>query len=146
MSDENPCALEKLAHVSRYLLVALFAAALAAGWMTGNPDRASAATPIGAAPNYLSCTVKIGNNSKFYITDTNSRTVCVYSLIGDSIRLVSVRKFDFDSRVMDSSLNAPVPADGKSLTRDDAKNYAKNSQSQVEAALKKIGQQLPEGE
>ena len=144
MSDENPCALEKLAHVSRYLLVALFAAALAAGWMTGNPDRVSAATPVGAAPNYLSFTVKSAGNSKFYLTDTNLRTICVYALVNESVKLVSVRKFDFDSQVVDSSIkvnNVALESMG-GATREHAASFVKGCQNQLDAATQKFGENM----
>ena len=145
MPDDKSCALEKLAHISRYLLVALFAAALAAGWMNGNPDRASAATPVGAAPNYLSFTVKTAGNSKFYLTDTNLRTICVYALVNEGVKLVSVRKFDADSQVVDSSIKTArgtLEALNGGATRDDAVNYAKLCQPILDAATQKFGENM----
>ena len=41
MSDENPSVLERLAIAARYLLVALFAAALANGWLAASGERAA---------------------------------------------------------------------------------------------------------
>lgn len=142
MSDENPCALEKLARVSRYLLVALFAAALAGGWLGGNgPDRVYAAAPIGAAPNYLSFSIKSPGNSKFYLTDTNRRTICVYALVNESVRLVGVRKFDVDSQVVDSSIKVggATLESVNGATHDQAANYVKLCQPILDSASQKFG-------
>jgi hypothetical protein len=150
MPEENPCALEKLAHISRYALVALFAMALASGWLSGTgQDRVSAATPIGAAPNFLSFTVKTAGNSKFYLTDTNLRTIAVYSLEKESVKLVGVRKFDADSQIVDSSIKTArgtLEAVSGGATREDAVNYAKHCQPILEAATAKFGSDLgPKG-
>lgn len=141
MSVENPSVLERLAIVTRYLLVALFAAALVAG-LNGSARPAHAAAPVGAAPNYLSCTIKAGGNNKLYITDTNKKVICVYALINDGVRLVSVRKFDADSRIVDGSLKAPVPLDGIGVTREGAHAYVKLCRPLLDAAAKKIGHPL----
>ena len=142
MSDEKPCAFEKLAHISRYLLVALFAAALAAGWIS--PERAHAATPVGAAPNFLSFTVKNAGNSKFYLTDTNLRTICVYTLVNESVKLVGVRKFDIDSQVVDSSIrvNGAILENPNGVTREQAGNYVKACQPTLDAASQKFGENM----
>ena len=141
MSEENPSVLERLAIAARYVLVALFATALASGWLAASSDRAYAATPIGAAPNYLSFTVKNAGNSKFYLTDTNLRTISVYALVNESVKLVSVRKFDVDSQVVDSS----IKINGTSLesingaTHDQAANYVKLCQPILDNFSQKFG-------
>ena len=131
--------LEKAAHIARYAMVAVFAIALSATWQSnnGSGDRAYAATPVSAAPSFLSFTAKVGGNSKFYITDTNRKVICVYSLTNDQLRLVSARKFDHDSRIRDGSIKAPVAMEGMPLTRDDAEAYANNLQKLLDAAAKK---------
>ena len=142
MSDENPSVLERLAIAARYALVALFAAALASGWLAATGDRAYAATPIGAAPNYLSFTVKNGGNSKFYLTDTNQRTICVYTLVNESIKLVGVRKFDVDSQVVDSSIKGhtfPALESANGVTREQAGVYVKLCQPTLDNASQKFG-------
>ena len=143
MSEENGSVLEKLAIVSRYLLVALFAAALASGWFGASSDRAFAAAPVGAAPSCLSCTMKAAGNSKLYITDTNKKVICVYSLNGESLRLVSARKYDFDSRIVDGSMPVHGKAlDGIAATREAAQSYVKGCQPELDKLSKKIGQQI----
>jgi hypothetical protein len=134
--------LEKSAHLARYAMVALFAIALSATWQSsGGPgDRVHAATPVSAAPSFLSFTAKVGGNGKFFITDTNRKVICVYSLTNDQLRLVSARKFDHDSRIRDGSIKAPVAMEGMPLTRDDADAYANSSQKVIDAVAKKYGQ------
>jgi hypothetical protein len=134
--------LEKAAHIARYAMVALFAVSLSATWQSsgGSGDRVHAATPVSAAPSFLSFTAKVSGNGKFYITDTNRKVICVYSLTNDQLRLVSARKFDHDSRIRDGSIKAPVAMEGMPLTRDEAEVYANNSQKVLDAAAKKYNQ------
>jgi hypothetical protein len=133
--------LEKSAYVARYMIVAVFAIAMAAAWRGSvSPDKVYAATPVAAAPGFVSFTAKITGNSKFYLTDTNKRVICVYSLTNDQLRLVSARKFDQDSRIKDGSIKAPVAMEGMPLTRDEAEVYANNSQKVLDAYAKKYNQ------
>jgi hypothetical protein len=140
MGSDTVSTLEKAAVITRYLIVVAFAFALSGGFGFRGGNPAHAASPISAAPGYLSFTVKNANNSKFYITDTNRKTICAYSLNGDQVRLVSARKIDIDSRIVDGTLKAPVNIEN-GVTRDEAKEYLKNCQPTLEAAAKKFGLQ-----
>lgn len=84
---------------------------------------------IAAAPGYLSMTVTAGNQAKFYVIDSNKKVVCVYDIVGDKVRLVSARKFDFDSDIFDGSI--PVQPKfgrgiegGSGIDRKEAKEYS----------------------
>ena len=140
MSEEYPSFGEKLAALARYVLVAIFAVALVCGtWRAKSETQAFAATPVSAASSYLSFTAKANGGSKFYITDTNKKVICVYSLNSDQLRLVGARKFDQDSKVVDGSIKAPIALEGAGITREQVQQYLKNSQSVLDAEAKKYG-------
>src|SRR5688500_8052090 len=80
----------------RYLMAVLFGVVV---WSGAGNRSADAANPVSAATSYLSFTVRLGANSKFYITDTNRKVICVYSLAGEKLRLVSARKIDHDTKI-----------------------------------------------
>lgn len=87
------------------------------------------ASSLGAAPGYLMLTLPVGQASALYITDTNKQVIVGYTIAGDKLRLVSARKFDFDSDIFDMSIQAPngrVPEGGNGITRDEAEVYAKH--------------------
>ena len=137
---------ERTALAARYLLMAL-----ALGWFLNGGakpqsvlrvDPAHASVPVGAAVSYLSFTTKDAGNGKFFITDTNKKVIVTYALNGETLRLVSARKFDHDLKLVDGSVKAPESLEGANngLTREDVKNYAKNSKAQLDALAKKYGQ------
>jgi hypothetical protein len=139
MDGESPSILEKFAIGARYAMVAMFAGAIAL-LLTQKISVVNAATPVAAAPSYLSFTTKNNGNAHFYITDTNRKVICVYSLIGDQLRLVSARRFDDDSRIVDATFKAPFALEGPGATRDDVINYTKNCIPHLDALAKKCGQ------
>jgi hypothetical protein len=139
MDGENPSTLERLATAARYTMVAIFAGAMAL-LLTQKVPSANAATPVAAAPSYLSFTTKIHKDAHFYITDTNRHVICVYTMLGDQLRLVSARRFDDDSRIVDATLKAPVALEGPGATRDDVINYTKNCTISLDALAKRCGQ------
>jgi hypothetical protein len=138
---------ERAAVSARYLLMAL-----AVGWfLCGGGEKAPnvlrvdpahASVPVGAAVSYLSFTTKDAGNGKFFITDTNKKVILTYALDGQTLRLVSARKFDHDLKLFDGSIKAPesLEAANNGLTREDVKHYAKNSKAQLDALAKKFGQ------
>jgi hypothetical protein len=139
---------DKLARVTRLVLlggIAIIAALLVTSPRPlENPFAISRAQAegIAAAPGYLSMTVTVGNQSKFYIIDSNKKVICVYDIVGDKARLVSARKFDFDSDIFDGSL-AVQPKfargieGGSGIDRKEAKEYSEAIAKMWEDAKKK---------
>jgi hypothetical protein len=118
--------LERVALATRYVLAGALAVVLW-GALSGGTQTVNAGAGISAAPEYVSLTLS-ANASKFYIIDTNSRTICVYSNNGDALRLVSVRKFDLDEEIFDGSIKAPIAIEGGSgVTRENVEAYLKNT-------------------
>ena len=136
---------ETLADCVRYLLAGLFALVIYSAF-TFSDQKAHAANPVAAAPGYLSFTLRSAGNSKFYITDTNRKVICVYSLNGNELRLVSVRRFDQDSSIIDGSIKAPVAVEANGCTRDDAKVFVRNCKAILDEAARKYGQKSIGGE
>jgi hypothetical protein len=139
---------DKLARVARLALIGGIAV-VAALLVTSprpleNPFTLSRAQAegIAAAPGYLSMTVTVGNQSKFYVIDTNKKAICVYDIVGDKVRLVSARKFDFDSEIFDGSI-AVQPKYGRGIEggsgidRKEAKEYSEAIAKMWEDAKKK---------
>ncbi|HEY3322151.1 MAG TPA: hypothetical protein VGP72_16920 [Planctomycetota bacterium] len=122
--------------VAQKAIVVLLLVAIGCGLLRG---RVGAATPVAAAPSYISCTVKAASNSKFFLTDTTKQVICVYSLQGDQVRLVSARAFDHDRRLVDAS----VPT---GMTREQAAQHVKSSQPALDALEKKHGVKILRGE
>jgi len=127
---------EQIAGFVRYMIIIVAAVALLSEFSGEHGARVHAATPVAAAPSYISFTAKANATNKFYITDTDKTTICVYTLETDKLRLVSVRKFDADSKIMDGT----IKINGKTLegvmaTRNDAEQYAKNCQPILEKRL-----------
>lgn len=90
---------ETIAVASRYVIVALFGL-LVFGGLTGEKSTRAEAG-ICAAPEYL-C-LNITNGRKFFVCDTAAKRILVYSLKGDDLRLVSVRKMDADLNIVDAN-------------------------------------------
>ena len=102
---------DKVARVTRIILVA--AIVIVAALIITNPGRQDSMNPftvgranaegIAAAPGYIALTVAKGQN--FYIIDTGAQVICVYTINGGQLRLVAARKFDFDTKIWDASVN-----------------------------------------
>src|SRR5438067_7224050 len=107
MSSEPITLQDKLAKIARVVLLGAIVVVLGLIIMSPrdsglNPmtlRRAQAEGTICAAPGYLMLTMAIGAASKLYINDTNKQVLCVYEVTGDKLRLMSARKYDFDSAI-----------------------------------------------
>jgi hypothetical protein len=135
MSEQKLSAGERLAIVTRYLCVAVFAVVIFGGGLgqkapSLNPlplNAAYAAGGISSAPGYLSLTMKNGNNNKFYLVDTNRQMILVYALNNDQLRLVSARCFDVDRKILDGTIKAPMAIEGSNgVTYSEAEQYLKS--------------------
>jgi len=77
--------------------------------------RSAYAEPVAAAPGFIALTLPgDGKDLRFYIIDTTKRVVCVYTLVGDKVRLVSAREYDRDMDIFDASFQVATK-DGKSV-------------------------------
>lgn len=154
---EKPTVFERITQAARFALltaISVIAALILTAPRTetglGNPfmmrpamaeGAGGAGGGISAAPGYLMLTIGINGTDKFYIVDTNKQTICVYSVLGDKLRLVSARKFDFDSEIPEGSLRATgddgrsyVLEAGNGFNREEAKTYSKYVKQAIEAA------------
>jgi len=86
------------------------------------------------APGYLMLTMNVGASEKLYITDTAKQVICVYSVNGDALRLVSARKFDFDSDIADASqpINGKPIEGGNGISRKEAEEVSKQIKAWLE--------------
>lgn len=102
---------DKVASVTRIILVA--AIVIVAALIISNPSRQDSMNPftvgranaegIVSAPGYIALTSPTGQN--FYIIDSKKQVICVYSILGGQLRLVAARKFDYDTKIWDDSVN-----------------------------------------
>ncbi|HYG75733.1 MAG TPA: hypothetical protein VEK08_12075 [Planctomycetota bacterium] len=131
MSSETLSLSDKLARGARVILLGGIAVILALivvsprGSSTDPLSIPRAHADISAAPGYLMLTMNTGANSKLYINDTNKQVICVYEVTGDKLRLVSARKYDYDSTIFDMSIPmaGKVPEGGNGLNREQTKAY-----------------------
>jgi hypothetical protein len=140
---------DKLARWTRLGLIA--GIAIVAGLLMTNPhstslnpfvvNRANAEGGIAAAPGYLVLTVNVGAASRFYIIDTTKKVVCIYDVVGDKLRLVSARRFDFDGDIFDGSIGVTKFArgieGGNGIDRKEAKEYGEAINKMWEESQKK---------
>jgi len=115
-------------------------------WSGAANRPAEASNPVSAATSYLSFTVRLGTNNKFYITDTNRKVICVYTLAGEKLRLVSARNIDNDSKIVDGSIQAPIAIEGAGVTRTQAEQYAQNCKPLLDNLAKKYNQPVIGGQ
>ena len=148
MANESKKVAEKLAYMTRVVLIGMIivvATLMITNFsQSSNPfsiNRANAEGGICATPGYLTLTSDLGRASKFFIIDTNRQVICVYNMIGDKLRLVSARKFDFDSDIFDGSLPMGTAAHGieggNGVTRTEARIYSEGLKKLWEAAHQK---------
>ena len=141
---------ERLAKSARFVLLAAIAVVVSL-LIIGAPNRGSInpfsvnglhAESLASAPGFLVMTVPVGAGH-FHVIDTDKKVICVYSMVGDKIHLVSARKFDTDSDVLSSDVSTPKhPAGiggGNGVTRLEAKDYADEIQKILEKAANKPG-------
>jgi hypothetical protein len=141
MPEENPSWAERLSLAARYLIVAALAMILSLLLFGAKNDHALASSPVGAVPSMISFTAKVGTDSKFYVTDTARKIICVYSLSGDKLRLVSARKYDIDQQILDSSLPVGITIEGgNGATREKAAEFLKASKPALDQQAKKFKQ------
>ena len=133
MLSESRTCLDKLAVLTRYLLIGVLAVVLFGGLGSGeppgfySPSRVYAAGGVSTNFDLASLTLRADKDSKFYIIDSNQRKILVYAFVNDCLRLVSARAFDFDSNIADASIPAPKPLEGvKGVTRAIAEQYSIN--------------------
>jgi len=140
---------DKMAKIARVVLLAAIAVVLALIvispkiLMNSNPmsiGKAHAEGSISAAPGYLMLTMATGANSKLYVNDSNKQVICIYEVTGDKLRLVSARKYDFDSTIFDMSIpmGGKVPEGGNGLNREGAKAYGETIKKGFEDFQKKF--------
>jgi len=138
---------DKLATATRFCLVAgiaIVGALILAGPDRGLPNpfqlqRATAEGGIAAAPGYLVLSTN-ASGSRFHIIDKNKQVICVYTMIGDKLRLQSVRKFDFDGDIYagDIETNRLKGIEGgNGIDRKDAKEYSETIKKMREDFEKK---------
>lgn len=138
--------LERLASWTRFLLLAAIAVVL--GLILTSPEyplimSRAHADSLSAAPGYICTSIAAANAERFYLVDTNKQVICVYSVVQDSLRLQSARKFDYDSSIPDGSHQITVgnkslrlEGNANGISRDEAKLYG-------EAVLKLIEEAKP---
>jgi hypothetical protein len=149
MTAEQKTTGDKLAFAARMLILtgigvlAILIATVPSG--TANPLRvgnAQADGGIASAPGYLALTTLEGNNSRFYLINSDRKTICVYTLNGGMLRLVSVRKFDEDSKIFDASVPVTLASGAQmkafegtdGLDRTQAKAYAEGLKKMWDSA------------
>lgn len=125
MPEPEPTLSYKLALLTRYIIVALFGVLVFSG-LSGEHDAGQlhANGGIAAAPSHLCLNVRA--NQRFYVVDTiaSPRRICVYSLNGDELRLVSARRIETDLNIFDGSIKVPRSIEGGTgVTADDADAY-----------------------
>jgi len=146
MTNEPESFGDKLARFTRVVLIG--AVVVVAVLLITNPPQSANPFSIGraqadglcASPGYLVLTANLGGASKFYIIDANKQVICVYDMVGDKLRLVSARKFDFDSDIFDGSLQVGAVRGiegGNGITRGEAKMYSEGLKKMWEEATKK---------
>ena len=141
----NPRLSLKLARITRFILAGAIAVVVTLivigsqnrGWV--NPlsvTQARADGSIVAAPGYLALTMKLGVGH-FHLFDTDKKEICTYQLVGDKLRLVAARKFDFDSDIVAGDIQTTKHGHGiegaNGITRSEAKDYAEESKKIIEA-------------
>lgn len=156
---------DRVARVTRVILVA--AIVIVAALLITSPGRPASLNPfvvgranadaVSAAPGYIALTTRATENDRFYIIDTNKQVICVYNIQSGQLRLVAARKFDFDSKIWDASVdltqlsgnpNLKSFENGDGIFRDPppppgdqnancAKNYSEAWQKQWELNVKK---------
>lgn len=116
--------LGSLAWAKSVRLVLLFAiAALASMALSNRPSTSSPsknpfhlpfaeAAHTAAAPGFISLTIQNPGNRKLCLIDKDKQRICVYSVKGDKLRLVSARAFNHDTDILDASLNVKSPTGG----------------------------------
>ena len=98
---------------------------------------------IASAPGYLLMTQgSASTTQKFYIVETNKQVICEYTSVGDRLRLIAARKFDYDD-IPDCSIVGVRTADGRmalspeqggnGITRDEAKLYGDGVKALLDA-------------
>jgi hypothetical protein len=141
--------LDKTARIVRFILIAAIGffiiLLIAAPQKFENPlvvRNAFGEGGVSAAPGYIALNCNGSTSSRFYLIDTNKQVICVYSLNGAKLRLVSARKFDFDAKIVDSSLQGqdakgrglkPIEG-GNGIDRDIAKDYSEAIQKWLDDA------------
>ena len=141
MAGEDRSFGEHVASAVRYIIVGMIAVVLFGTSDDGRSamNRAYASGGIAAAPGYHATTIN-GTGSRFYITDTNAKIICVYSLHGERLKLVSARRFDNDEKVFDGSIKAPIAIEGGSgVNFEDTEKYVRNAKPAVDDLMKLIG-------
>jgi preprotein translocase subunit Sec61beta len=149
---------EKIALTARYALLAgivLFGGLLLTKLRNENGTTPSGlpkimsvaqAETIAAAPGYLLLSTDVGGNRKFYIFDSGKKVICVYSLTGDSLRLVSAREISEDLKIADTSIDVRTPSGvvirspegGSGINREQAKQYGAGLQKYLEEEEKRL--------
>ncbi|MFH0938832.1 MAG: hypothetical protein V1899_06090 [Planctomycetota bacterium] len=146
MTSESKSFVEKLAYMMRVVLIGMIIVVavlmITSSHQSANPFSISRANAEGicATPGYLVLTASIGGANKFFIVDTNKQVICVYGMVGDKLRLVSARKFDFDSDIFDGSLQIGAMRGiegGNGVTRAEAKIYSEGLKKAWDALPKK---------
>jgi hypothetical protein len=138
MREESTRLPERVALCARYLIIAGFAMVFSVMMWGAKDDRAHASSPVAAAPSVISFTAKINRDSKFYITDTSRKIICVYSLVGDKLRLVSARKYNHDSQILDSNLPGAITIEGgNGITAEQAEQYVKQAKPELDRVADK---------
>ena len=112
----------------RYALMAAIAVMvvllLFQGPRSGSPRyvlNSAYAESVAAAPGFLAVMLPGGGGDvggggagggvgglRFYLVDTTKQVVCVYTMVGDRIRLVSAREYSRDMDIVDASLTVPT--------------------------------------
>ena len=141
MADEKRSFLEQAAVLTRYLVVAVIAVIVfgAATSVQRSGNQVFASGTVSSLPGHLTLTLKPGTNNKFYLVDTYRKIILVYFLSGEKLRLVSARPFEQDSKILDSTIKAPIAIDGGyGATATEAEQYAKNSNAIIENEKKKF--------
>lgn len=136
MAENKRSFSERLAIWARCIIVALFGVLVFSG-LSGqkdsgfpaflSPAQVHATGGICAAPDYLMLTVHA--NQRFFVVDTIAapKRICVYSLNGDQLRLVSARRIDADLEIFDGSIAAPKSIEsGSGVTAEEAEAYLNN--------------------
>jgi hypothetical protein len=81
-----------------------------------------------------------GAASRFYIIDTAKNVICVYTITGEKVRLINARKYDYDTDILDASLDVAGIRSfegGNGLSRVEAKAYAEGLKKLMESGQAK---------
>jgi hypothetical protein len=102
---------DKIVRVTRTILIS--AIVIVAALIISSPNQSNSINPLSvrsanaagicSAPGYLALTTESDQN--FYIIDTKKQVICVYTINGGQLLLTAARKFDYDCKIWDDSLD-----------------------------------------